>query len=70
MDNERIYLVEWRALGDDSSSREIITATSIPQLFEYYNDMTDLVEFAFEDVTESSVEEIERRMMYNGKYTL
>jgi len=70
VNNERIYLVEWRALGSDSTSREIITATSIPQLFEYYNDMTDLVEFAFEDVTESSVEEIERRMMYNGKYAL
>ena len=70
MDNERIYIVEWRCLGDKLQSREIITATSIPQFFEYYSGMTNLVEFAFEDVTESSVEEIERRLTYNGKYAL
>ena len=70
MDNERIYIVEFRSLEDPCSSRELITATSIPQLFEYYFGMTDLVEFAFEDVTESSVEEIERRLTYNGKYTM
>lgn len=70
MDKERIYIVEWRCLGDETPSREIITATSIPQLFDYYIDMTDIVEFAFEDVTEVSVEEIERRLMYNGKYSV
>lgn len=70
MDNERIYIVEFRSLGDSSPSREIITATSIPQLFDYYINMTDLVEFAFEDVTDTPIEKIERRMMYNGKYAL
>lgn len=70
MDSERIYIVEWRCFGDKFPSREIVTATSIPQLFNYYIDMANIVEFAFEDVTESSVEETERRLTYNGKYAM
>lgn len=70
MSEERIYIVEWRSLGDKGTSREIITATSIPELFDYYINMTDIVEFAFEDVTETPIEEIERRLMYHGKYSV
>ena len=70
MDKERIYIVEWRCVGVADTTREIITATSIPQLFDYYTDIPDLVEFAFEDVTESPVEDIERRLMYHGKYSV
>ena len=68
MDNEKIYLVEWRTMGDEFASREIITATSIPQLFDYYIGMTNMVYFAFEDVTDQTVEEIERKMLYRAKY--
>ena len=70
MDNERIYIVEWRCDGDAYATREIITAVSIPQLFDYYIDLKGVKEFAFEDVTDSPVEEIERRIMYNGKYSV
>ena len=67
---ENIYLVEWRALGETTSTREIKTATSIPQLFDYYIDVPDLVFFAFEDITETPIEDIERRFAYNGKYSV
>lgn len=70
MDNERIYIVEWRCVGITDTTREIITATSIQQLFDYYTDIPDLVEFAFEDVTNSPVEQIEKRLTYNGKYSV
>ena len=70
MNNERIYIVEWRCVGVADTTREIITATSIPQLFDYYTDIPDLVEFAFEDVSDASIEDIERRLTYNGKYTV
>ena len=70
MDNEKIYIVEWRCFNDRDTTREIITATSLAQLFEYYADLTNIVSFAFEDVTNASVEEIERRLMYRGKYSV
>lgn len=66
MDN--IYIVEYQALGDAAPIRELKTATSVPQLFDYYIDIPDLVYFAFEDVTEQPVEEIEKRLIYNGLY--
>lgn len=65
---ENIYIVEFRSLGDKEFTRELITARSIPELFEIYIGMTDIVYFAFEDVTETSVEEIERKLAYVGKY--
>ena len=70
MNEERIYIVEWRCFGNTTTTREIITATSMPQLFDYYIDLPNLVEFAFEDVSDSSVEDIERRLMYRGKYSM
>ena len=68
MDNERIYIVEFRSVEGKSPTREIITARSIPELLEIYMGMTDMVYFACEDVTELSVEEIERKLTYVGKY--
>lgn len=70
MDNERIYIVEWRCFNTKDTTREIITATSLTQLFEYYIDLTNIVSFAFEDVTDTPVEEIERRLIYRGKYSV
>ena len=67
---ENIYLVEWRALGESTPTREIKTATSVIQLFDYYIDIPDLVFFAFEDVTEVPIEDIERRFTNNGKYSV
>ena len=68
MVNENIYVVEFCSLGDTEPTRELMTACSIPELFEVYSGMTDLVYFAFEDVTELPVEEIERKMTYDGRY--
>ena len=70
MNEERVYIVEFCSANDDIPCREIITATSIPQLFDYYIDMTKLTMFAFQDVTDLSVEDIERKLTYNGKYSL
>jgi hypothetical protein len=70
MGNERIYIVAFRSRGDTEVSKELMVAHSIPELLQDYFTLTDLVEFAFEDVTEASVEEIERRLTYNGKYTM
>ena len=70
MQNENVYLVEWRALGEAAFTREIKTATSLAQLFDYYIDIPDLVSFSFEDVTELPVEEIERRIIYHGVYEM
>lgn len=68
VDNERIYIVEFRSLGDKEPTRELITACSVPELFEIYTGMTDMVYFAFEDITGLSVEDVERKLTYVGKY--
>ncbi len=65
---ENIYIVEFRSLGEKEPTREFITARSVPEVFELYIGMTDIVYFAFEDVTELSVEEIERKLTYVDKY--
>lgn len=70
MNKERIYIVEWRSFGQTETTREIIAATSLSQLFDYYSDLCDIVSFAFEDVSDTSVEDIERRMTYRGKYSV
>lgn len=70
MNKERIYIIEWRSFGQTEITREIITATSLSQLFDYYSDLCDVVYFAFEDVTDTCVEDIERRMTYRGKYSV
>ena len=68
--DERIYIVEWRALNDKTSTREIKTAISPTQLFDYYIDIRNLVFFAFEDVTDTPVEDIERMFTHNGKFSM
>lgn len=68
--NENIYFIEYQSSGDSTVSREIVSASSIPMLFEEFSGMTDLTYFAFEDVTEQSVEDIEKRLMYRGKYSV
>jgi hypothetical protein len=65
-----VYLVEWRCLGDTETTRQIITIHSVAELFEYFIDTPDIVYFAFEDVTETPIEEVERRLLYVGRYSL
>ena len=68
--NENIYFVEYQSSGDSTVSREIVTTSSVPMLFEEFSGMTDLIYFAFEDITEQPIEEIERKLSYNGKYSM
>ena len=68
--NENIYFVEYQSSGDSTVSREIVTTSSVPMLFEEFSGMTDLIYFAFEDITEQPIEDIERKLSYNGKYSV
>ena len=68
MDKEKIYFVEWRSFGSNAPTREIITAASIEQLFQYYNDLSHLVTFSFEDITDQDLSTYERKILYNGKF--
>ena len=68
MDKEKIYFVEWRSFGSNIPTREIITADSIEQLFQYYNDLSHLVTFSFEDITDQDLTTYERKILYNGKF--
>ena len=70
MNNERVYFVEWRSLGSAVSTREIIVATTLAELFDYYNDLSNVVSFAFEDITEQDITEFERKILYDGKYSV
>ena len=68
--NENIYFVEYQSRGDSITSREIVTASSIADLFEEFSPMAQLTYFAFEDISDASIEEIERKLSYNGKYSM
>lgn len=67
---DKIYFVEYQSSDDSITSREIVTASSIAELFEEFSPMTQLTYFAFEDISNKSVEEIERKLSYNGKYSV
>ena len=68
--NERIFIVEWRTFNNEYPVRELKTAESIEQLFNHYIDTPSIVYFAFEDVTDLPIEEVERRMVPYGKYSM
>jgi hypothetical protein len=61
-----IYLVEMRKVGQADVIRELKVGYSLQEIFDYYMYIPDIVYLTFEDITNTPVEDLGRRLC-NGE---
>ena len=57
-----IYLVEMRKVGQADVIRELKVGYTIQEIFDYYMNIPDIVYLSFEDITNTPVEDLGRRL--------
>ena len=67
----RIYLCRWRYFNSDEIHNRILTVYEPSDLFDYFVDGSEsIVEFAYTDISDRPIEEVEREVLYNARYAL
>ena len=69
---ERIFYIEWSHECDKGAHMNaILTFENVEQLFDFFAYEEDPITFfAFQDITNESIEDFERKLNYHGKYSL
>ena len=72
MNKERIFYVEWSHDCDNGARMNaILTFENTKELFQFFShEDNPLTYFAFQDITDLSIDDFERRLNYNGRYSV
>lgn len=70
--NNRIFYIEWKTSNSNTIRNAIMTFNSPSDLFAAFSSdsTTHYERFAFQDITDLPIEDFEKRLTYNGKYSV
>ena len=69
--NKRIFYIEWQHRCDSERMKAVLCFDNVEDLFDFFSFEEDpLVYFAFEDITDKPIEDVDRRVQDNGKYSV
>lgn len=66
----KIYFCQWQHFNSNEIESRILTVEDMAQLLDHFVDDNNIEKFTFEDITDKPIEDYERRLVYNGKYSL